>query len=174
MSTSTAFVNDEHIPNGYYTIKNYGLGSLLALPPRRNELCGSVRASQENSFVWCITRESHGKYLIKSHTNGLIVQCAAVPKENGVIYADRGLFYWDIEQVSSVQTDCYVILPKRESRLVWSLADGHDGTSVIFALSTSNTRYWWRFERVTVHHSHIIVKMLNQVKGVSGSSSNFG
>ncbi|TDL16840.1 TPR-like protein [Rickenella mellea] len=167
MSTSIAFVNDEHIPDGYYTIKNYGLASLVALRPREKELCGSVRASQENSFVWSITRVSHGKYLIKSCPNGLVVQCAAVPQENGVIYVDRESFYWEIQQVSPIEPDCYMILPKRESRLVWSLADGQDGTSVridgldqplpsrqlkhqvVFAQCTSNRRYWWRFMRVT-------------------------
>ncbi|TDL17894.1 hypothetical protein BD410DRAFT_831277 [Rickenella mellea] len=148
MSTSTAYVNNENIPDGYYTIRNYGLGSLAALPPRRKELCGSVRASRENSFVWCITRRSHGKYQIKSHPNGLIVQCAPVPKADGPIYADRESFYWDIQQVSSVQPDCYLIFSSVKDRLVWSLADDEDGTPLVFAQFASNERFRWNFTKI--------------------------
>ncbi|TDL16145.1 hypothetical protein BD410DRAFT_645517 [Rickenella mellea] len=148
MSTSTAYVNDKHIPDGYYTIKNYGLGSLVALLPRRKELCGSIRASTENSFVWHITRRSHGKYLIRSCPDNLVVQCTPAPEGNDTIFVLHGEFDWVIRQVSDHQPDCYIILPGRESRLVWSLADGDDGTSVVFAQFTSNPRFWWKFARM--------------------------
>ncbi len=55
MSTSMVFVDSEQIPNGYYTIKNNGLGSLVALPPRQKDLCGGIPGLDEGSFKFLVS-----------------------------------------------------------------------------------------------------------------------
>ncbi|TDL24337.1 TPR-like protein [Rickenella mellea] len=149
MSTSMVYLTSDHIPDGYYKIKNYTFGNLVGRRLRDKELCGSFPAVRGNNVVWHITRRSHGKHLIRSVTDGLVAQCAPVPKEKGSIYVDREAFDWDIEQVSPVQPDCYLIFSSVKPRLVWGLRDEQDGTWVVFTDYMSNGRLWWRFEKAT-------------------------
>ncbi|TDL18701.1 hypothetical protein BD410DRAFT_842716 [Rickenella mellea] len=101
-----------------------------------------------NNLIWHIQRRSHGKYLIRSCTDGLFVRCAPVPKEKGAIYVDREAFDWDIQQVpSSVHPDCYLISSSLKPQFVWSLPDDQEGSWVVFTLSVTNGRLWWQFER---------------------------
>ncbi|TDL21735.1 hypothetical protein BD410DRAFT_866889 [Rickenella mellea] len=142
-----SYVQSEHIPSGIYIIRNYGTRNLIALRSRDKELLGSI-STTDRSWKWLVTHNSNNKYTIQSVPDGFHAQCPPTPQSGHSIVVESIHCQWEIKQVSGVAArDCYWIYSSKNVRLVWSLPNGEDGQSVVFAVESSNPRLWWRFER---------------------------